>query len=69
MARTTYVPLDDDEILDIDPETETPNLTRRGPNNDNWMVVAVGLTFAVIAALVVLGVGIGFSDLAFGTTG
>lgn len=69
MARITYVPLDDDEILNIDPKTETPELERRGPNDANWMVVAVGLTFAVVAALVVLGIGIGFSDLAFGTTG
>ena len=68
MARVTYVPLDDDEILNLDPETNTPILTRKGPNADNFMVVLVGLAFAVIAAVIVLVIGFGFYDLAFGNT-
>ena len=70
MARVTYVPMDSDEMLDIDPVTEQPMLTRRGPNADDWMIVLVGLGFAVIAAIVVLVIFFaGFMDLGFGNTG
>ena len=69
MARVTYVPLDDDEILSIDPETDQPLLTRRGPNADNYMIVLVGVGYAALAAIVMIILGLGFWDLAFGNTG
>ena len=68
MERVTYQPTHGEEVLDIDPVTNEPIVISLPPRKDDYMVIVFGVAFAVIAAVVVLIFGLGFMDLAFGTT-
>lgn len=68
MATAVYEPKDDDEYLELDPTTGKPLVIRRGPRTDHYMIIAVLIGYAVLAVIIVLLIGLGFLDLAFGTT-
>jgi hypothetical protein len=63
MATVVYAPRNDEEILDLDPATGEPFLTPRPMDTDNTMLILVMVGSVVLAAVVILIVGLGFVDL------
>jgi hypothetical protein len=68
-ATVVYEAKSDDEYLDIDPVTNEPIVIQRGPRTDSYMILAVFVGCSVLAVIVILLIGLGYMDLAFGNTG